>query len=153
MTSTRVPELMACAKEAIAKEDWRRARLFLEELTHLLPNEPAMAYNRGLVYFKLGEVESAETWLARAVELKPDYEQASRALAYLRGLHAPATEEAPITPEVLATPPPPPPAAPLPTPAAPVATIVRAPQVAVEEGDDPVWFAGGFWPRQDDLEA
>ncbi len=123
--TTRVHELWASAKEAISGGDWKRARLFMEELTHLLPQDAVMAYNRGLVYWKLDEYENAEEWLGRALQLKPDFPQATAALTYVRELTG--LTDAPPSPEPPRT---------------------RVAVVAPPDDDGEEWLlGGGFWKR------
>lgn len=122
--TTRVNELWANAKEAISAGDWKRARLFMEELTHMLPQEPMMAYNRGLVHWKLEEYEAAEEWLVRALELKPEFPQAAAALKYVRDITG--LQDAPTN-------------------------LTTNPVEISEEGFDEEgeWLLGaGFWPRR-----
>ena len=127
--TTRTQQLLANAKTAIAAQDWLRARLFMEELTHLLPDDPSIAYNRGLVYWKLEEYDNAAAWLRRALELKPDFAQAQAARKFMQDLAGGGMTDAADAPP-----------APRPAPAVP-----PPPPPASEEEE---WFlGGGFWPR------
>ncbi|OPZ81681.1 MAG: Tetratricopeptide repeat protein [bacterium ADurb.Bin429] len=132
--TTRTQQLLANAKQAISAQDWLRARLFMEELTHLLPDDPSMAYNRGLVYWKLNEYDNAEAWLRRALELKPDFAQAQAALKFVQELSGAGMADAADAPPV---------APPAPRAASP--TVSQDIPAAIQEEE---WFlGGGFWPR------
>jgi Flp pilus assembly protein TadD len=140
--TTRIHELWAKAKESISRGDWLRARLFMEELTHLLPDDPLMAYNRGLVYWKLEEHQNAEAWLMRALEVKPDFPQALAALKFVRELTGTGSgDSVDLTDAATAT-----------AGTTTVATVTspRAMSDAIPDAteEDSQWLlGGGFWSR------
>lgn len=71
------------AIEWIRLERWSQAMEALKELTRVQPENYELAYNRGLVHWKLGDVLKAESWLRRTLALKPNYAPAVQALTYL----------------------------------------------------------------------
>ncbi|KKU87350.1 MAG: hypothetical protein UY18_C0037G0005 [Microgenomates group bacterium GW2011_GWF2_47_9] len=61
---------------SFASEELIRAR-------QLAPTDPKLAYNLGLVYSRLGNLDKAETQMRQAIELKKDYADAYYALVLL----------------------------------------------------------------------
>jgi tetratricopeptide (TPR) repeat protein len=55
----------------------------LARARQLAPTDPKLAYNLGLVYSRLGDIEKAETQINQAIELKKDYADAYYALTLL----------------------------------------------------------------------
>ncbi|MHB9130476.1 MAG: ankyrin repeat domain-containing protein [Armatimonadota bacterium] len=75
----RYQELRTRAAQLIQQENWAEALVVMNELTRIWPESHIMAYNRGLVHWKLGDLLSAETWLKQTLTLQPDYQLAVNA--------------------------------------------------------------------------
>jgi len=85
----RYQQLKSEVTSLIQAERWNDALSVIDELITLQPENYVMAYNRGLVHWKLGELLQAETWLCRCLELQPNDAQATQALQFL---HKPILE-------------------------------------------------------------
>jgi len=66
-------ELKERVARLVQQEQWLEALGVLEELTQALPENHVLAYNRALVHWRLGDLESAEHWLQEALHLAPTY--------------------------------------------------------------------------------
>ncbi len=65
----------------------------MEQATAMEPNDPAIAYNAGLLYRQAGRPQQAVAALEKAIELKPDYDLAKKALEEVRGDQQQATKQ------------------------------------------------------------
>jgi ankyrin repeat protein len=72
-------ELKERAAHLIQHEKWEEALTVVDELTRISPDNHIMAYNRGMVHWKLGDLSSSDYWLGRTLELQHDYEPAIHA--------------------------------------------------------------------------
>jgi ankyrin repeat protein len=72
-------ELKEHAANLIKHEKWDEALAVVNELTRISPDNHVMAYNRGMVHWKLGDLPSTDYWLSRTLELQHDFEPAIHA--------------------------------------------------------------------------
>ncbi|MEI6519780.1 MAG: ankyrin repeat domain-containing protein [bacterium] len=72
-------ELREHAAHLIQHEKWEEALVIVDELTRISPDNHVMAYNRGMVHWKLGDLPSTDYWLSRTLELQNDFEPAIHA--------------------------------------------------------------------------
>lgn len=72
-------EMKERAAHLIQHEKWEEALIVVDELTRISPDNHIMAYNRGMVHWKLGDLSSSDYWLGRTLELQHDYEPAIHA--------------------------------------------------------------------------
>jgi putative PEP-CTERM system TPR-repeat lipoprotein len=74
------------AQLAYQKKDFKQARELVQPLVQMAPNNPRTLQLAGAVEFQLGALEQAEIYLAKALQLEPDFAFARRLLVmtYLR---------------------------------------------------------------------
>ncbi len=66
---------------ALSRADWKEALLLADKLIALLPENPSLVYNKGLVLKKLGRVPEAVISFQAALNLAPDHHNAEFELA------------------------------------------------------------------------
>jgi tetratricopeptide (TPR) repeat protein len=79
-TGERLNLLSRRAAETVQRQEWPLALLVYEELVTLIPQDPRVHYNKGLVHVKLEQWEQAKGEFESAITLKPDYTLAEDAL-------------------------------------------------------------------------
>ncbi len=79
-TAERLNLLSRRAAETVQRQEWPLALLVYEELVALIPQDPRVHYNKGLVHVKLEQWEPAKGEFESAITLKPDYALAEEAL-------------------------------------------------------------------------
>ncbi|TQV75698.1 tetratricopeptide repeat protein [Denitrobaculum tricleocarpae] len=66
---------------ALSKADWTEALLLADKLIALLPENPSLAYNKGLVLKNLGRVPESLACFQATLDLAPDHHNAQFELA------------------------------------------------------------------------
>lgn len=100
------------AKKAYAGGSYREAARLLEQAIQLDPQAAELYYNLGLIYEKLGELDTARTYFESSLSMEKDEGMRSRLQSVLKRIEGaktevqpePAAEAAPVLP----APPPPP---------------------------------------------
>ncbi len=72
-------ELKERASHLIQHEKWEEALSIVDELMRISPDNHVMAFNRGMVHWKMGDLSSTDYWLKRTLELQHDFEPAIHA--------------------------------------------------------------------------
>jgi tetratricopeptide (TPR) repeat protein len=79
----RQQELLLAAKNLCDAGKWADAIPLLREGVRLLPNDAEAHFNLGAAYFNCNRLPEAEPCLQRALELRPSFEEALKALAVM----------------------------------------------------------------------
>lgn len=83
MTTEFYQQLKRQAVQLIQQEKWQEALVALEQLTEIAPQSHVMAYNRGLVHWKLLQYREAVLWLRKTLEIHANYEPCVKSLQFI----------------------------------------------------------------------
>lgn len=124
------------ARDLYARGEYRAALGKLEAALELDPDGKELVYNVALIHERLGEVDQAEAFYRRYLEMETDAKNKERVVSILRRLEGAKKEVTPQQTIVVVAPPPvaPPPAKPTPIAVARPTTRVPGAWIAVSGG-------------------
>lgn len=81
-SETAALALASIGETYIDKDEFDKAKDYLEQALTVFPKDPTMAYKVGEIYFKRGETDKGITYYQKAIEFKPDWGPPYRQMGY-----------------------------------------------------------------------